>query len=252
MQKPFIGVTAGEITNNDYPWEPVTYGQRHTYIDAVIRAGGIPVTIPLTTDEDILRELLSRLDGILMSGGNDVSPEMYGETKRDSSRYTSKLRDTADSIALKHALANGLPVLAICRGLQLVNVYMGGTLYQNIKEDVPGALNHEHSTEVKNFEEDAHKITIDRDSKLFSIVQQEVIGTNTLHRQAIKDLGRCLKVTARSDDGIIEAIESINEESFLIGIQAHPESLHRVIPVWENVFKEFVAAASNRASLVTA
>ena len=131
MQKPLIGITPGEIFNKKFPWAPVIYGQAHTYIDSVIDAGGIPIVLPLTEDKEVLSQLATRLDGLLLSGGNDISPKLYGEEKYKETLDTSDLRDGVEKFMLDKMIETERPVLAICRGIQFLNVYQGGTLYQD-------------------------------------------------------------------------------------------------------------------------
>lgn len=242
MHKPLIGITAGEIFNREHPWAPVVYGQSHTYVDAIIRAGGIPVILPVTNNLEIIQEICERIDGLLMSGGNDITPSLYDEEPYEVTRDPSPARDTTEKAILDQIMKTDKPILAICRGLQFVNIYQGGTLYQDIKTDLPDALNHELSTEAKDLEHQAHEITIEKDSKLANILGETRLMTNTHHHQAIKDLGRDLRIIARADDNVIEAIEATTDR-FLIGIQAHPESLGRALPVWDKLFSAFVDEA---------
>lgn len=244
MQKPLIGVTSGEVFNRDYPWSPVTYGQRHTFIDAVVDGGGVPIILPLTKDTKVIDEISDRLDGLLLSGGNDIHPIMYGEKPGGRLLEPSHLRDGVEKQLLKNALQKDTPILGLCRGMQLINVYNGGTLYQDIETDLRGKVNHESSNIARDIKHRAHHITIDKDSKLYKIVGLESVDVNTHHHQAIKKLGKGIRVTAVSPDGIIEAIET-DDDRFIIGIQAHPESLGSVIPDWDKLFVAFAEAAAN-------
>lgn len=241
-QKPLIGVTAGEIYNRDHPWAPVVHGQGHTYLDTVIRAGGIPVILPITLDGTVLDTLCERIDGLLMSGGNDITPSLYGEERYQETRDNSETRDKTEKRLLDTFLQTEKPLLAVCRGMQFLNVYQGGTLYQDIKKDLPKALNHESSTDAEVFNHIAHTIAIEDNTKLRQILEVAEIDTNTHHHQAIKKLGTGLRVTARAEDDVIEAIET-DDDRFIIGIQAHPESLGGVLPVWDRLFKAFIDAA---------
>ena len=243
MQKPLIGVTAGEIYNRDYPWAPVTHGQRHTFLDSVIRAGGAPIITPLTKDREVLHQIADRLDGLLLSGGNDIHPKQYGEEPYETLIDLSDLRDETEKFLLKHALEKGIPILGLCRGHQFINIYFGGTLYQDLPRDLPEAMDHEHSNKEENIEHKAHIIEIEKGSKLHNLLGEDKVYTNTHHHQAVKELGKGLRITARSDkDGVIEGIET-DDNRFIIGIQGHPESLNKAVPVWENLFAGFVDAA---------
>lgn len=243
MKRPLIGVTAGEVFNRDYPWSPVTYGQRHTFSDAIIEGGGVPIIIPLTKNTEVIDEISDRLDGLLLSGGNDIDPSQYGEKPGPRLLDPSVFRDSVEKQLLKNALAKDIPILGLCRGMQFLNVYHGGTLYQDISVDLPGSMNHESSNEAQDIEHKAHYITIDKKSKLYKIVGLNTIDVNTHHHQSVKKLGKGLRATAISQDGIIEALET-DDDRFIIGIQAHPESLGRVIPNWVKLFEGLAEAAT--------
>lgn len=242
MRRPLIGISAGEVRNYLYPWAPPIHGQGHTYIDSIIRAGGLPVIIPISDDPDIIADICERIDGLLLSGGNDINPELYKEKACSATVNISPFRDTSDSHTLKAMLDTRKPVLAICRGMQFLNIHQGGTLYQDIASDVPDAADHQSSTLAKSLTHRAHTLEIDKTSKLAKHLKTTRLETNTHHHQAIKELGGGLVVTARSEDGIIEVIES-DDDRFIIGVQSHPESLSEAIPEWHRLFKAFVAAA---------
>jgi putative glutamine amidotransferase len=247
MRKPLIGLTAGEVYNRDRPWSPLTYGQSHTYIDSVIKAGGIPIVLPLTFETDVIDEVCSRLDGLLLCGGNDLNPELYGQKPHASVNDISKRRDEVEWRLLDNALKLDLPILAVCRGLQLLNIFKGGTLIQDIKSMLPNADDHESSTTAEDFEHLAHTLQVDPNSKLGKIVQSETIRCNTHHHQAIDKLGQGLVVTSKNQDGIIETAET-EDDKFIIGIQAHPESLTDAFPEWQKLFEEFIRQSSLKTS----
>lgn len=240
---PLIGITSGEIVNHEHPWSPVVYGQSHFYIDAVINAGGVPVILPMTHHTKILHDLYTRLDGILFAGGNDINPRYYHEERSPKVEHLSELRDTVELRLLHWMLQDHKPLLAICRGMQLVNVGLGGTLHQHIPDDIPGALNHTDSTDIKNVAHKAHKLHINDDSKLAQILKSDNIYANTHHHQAVKELGAGLQAVAYASDGVIEAIESPAYPNF-IGVQCHPESLEvEAEPKWRHLFDWFVQEA---------
>lgn len=250
MDRPLIGVTAGEIFNRDRPWSPATYGQTHTYIDAVIYGGGVPIILPLTYDKSVLKAACAQLDGLLLSGGNDIHPQVYNQKPYESLIDLSDLRDSTDSYLLEQALARNIPILAICRGMQLLNIYWGGDLYQDIPTDLPDAMDHEASTKAENLSHGAHNIALDPHSKLCAILKTPHIYTNSHHHQAVKNLGNGLVVSARSEDGVVEGIETADGR-YIIGVQSHPESLIHKQPEWEQLFKDFVKQAQKQKTLVT-
>ncbi len=241
LMAPLIGITAGEIHNKLYEWSPTAHGQNHTYIDAVVRAGGIPVIIPIIQDKHTLKGLFQRLDGILLAGGNDINPRLYDEKPHHSTKDVSELRDATEVQLLELSLENKKPLLCICRGMQLLNVTCGGSLYQHLAEQLPG-VDHEASTHHKDSKFLAHDLNIVPDTKLASILAITTIKANAHHHQGIKKLGQGLRPSAHTTDGLIEAVESDNNH-FVIGVQSHPESLEgEVVPEWRLLFESFVEA----------
>ncbi len=249
--KPLIGITAGTIYNHEFPFYPHTYGQMHTYVESITKAGGVPVVIPIGPAESA-SEVLERLDGVLFAGGNDVSPELYGETAQYiEKRGIDAPRDAFESELMKRALESQVPILAICRGMQLLNVVRGGTLYQDIAQQVPQADMHEGRLIEEDFQHLAHELTLVPDSKLAKILGMTTIKSNTHHHQAVKDLGKDLSINAHAGDGIVEGIEGTGE-GFVLGVQPHPESLVAadVLPEWKPLFDAFVTVAGKRNSTI--
>ncbi|MDN5274930.1 MAG: peptidase [Candidatus Saccharibacteria bacterium] len=241
--KPLIGITTGEIYNLTSAWSPQAYGQSYTYSDAVIRAGGVPVLIPITSDMDTLKQLYAKLDGILFAGGNDINPKLYGEEATEYTTDVSDRRDDIEMTLLKWTLRDKKPMLGICRGAQLWNALQGGSLYQNIPTDLPAASDHDISTKLQDLEHLAHALKVDESSCFADIIHSNTINANTHHHQAFKVLGEGIQASAWAEDGIIEAIES-HDDSYAIGVQCHPESLHDVEPKWNLVFRSFILSSS--------
>jgi putative glutamine amidotransferase len=241
--QPLIAITAGEVINKGYAWTPVVYGQFHTYTDAVVRAGGIPIIVPIIDNELMLRKLYDQCDGLLMAGGNDLDPVVYRADKSSLTRSLSPRRDKQETQLFKWAVADDKPVLGICRGLQVMNVALGGSLHQDIKANVQNSHNHEASADHKNFHHIAHKLKLQPGSRLARILGTTTIPANTLHHQAIDRLGKDLVVAARAEDDIIEAIE-LPAKRFVIGVQSHPEALEaKTEQQWRKLFAEFVNSA---------
>lgn len=242
--QPLIGITAGETINHLYPHAPIVQGQSYTYIDAVVRAGGAPIILPLTKDKKVLRRLYDQCQGILFSGGNDLDPSLYGEQPTEETTDFSTKRDQQEMQLLEWALEDNKPVLAICRGMQLLNVAHGGSLYQDIPTELPAAGNHNIASEKKRESRIVHMLHIKPGSKLAGIVGVSELGANAYHHQAVKKLGADLVATAWAEDDMIEAIEMPGRR-FVIGIQSHPESLEAAIePRWQQLFKSFIEASS--------
>jgi putative glutamine amidotransferase len=222
---------------------PLTYGQSYTYSDAIIRAGGLSILLPITDDKATIMQTFSILDGLLLAGGNDVDPKLYGQKPYAETINLSSARDQMETLLLHMALEQQKPILAICRGMQLLNVVCGGTLYQNIESDLKMASDHEISTRKKTLVDLAHQLRVEPTSKLAKIINSKTINANTHHHQAIHQLADNLSASAFSEDGLIEAIEGDRDDSYLIGIQCHPESLSSVEPKWDRVFAAFVKSA---------
>jgi putative glutamine amidotransferase len=239
--KPLIGITTAMVPNK-YTWGPDAYSQNQQYVDAVLTAGGVPVLLPFTHTTEELRALYGELDGLLFAGGGDVDSSEYDEPAADVLKDVNPERDRIELQLIKWAIADDKPVLAICRGHQVLNVALGGTLYQDIPSMIANAQNHDLSTEKEDRAFIAHRLVIAEDSRLARILGSQPIGANTHHPQAIKKLAPGLTVTARAEDQMIEAIE-LSRSRFVIGIQCHPESLTVSESRWAKLFREFIRAA---------
>lgn len=245
--QPVIAITVGEVINfeSGKAWTPTIYGQFHTYTDAVVRAGGAPFILPLVDDDEVLRTLYEKCEGLLLSGGHDL--DLMDEETPVSLKVkvnTSPRRDKQEIQMLKWAIEDNKPVLGICRGMQLINVGLGGTLYDHIPDALPAAQNHNQSLDKKNIHHIAHQLRLEPDSKLAKILGTTEIAANTLHHQAVNELGTGLVVTAHAEDGIVEGIE-LPDKRFVIGVQSHPEALEATIePLWQALFQAFIAASA--------
>lgn len=240
---PFIGITAGETINHLYPFSPPVQGQSHTYIDAVVRAGGAPLLIPAVDNEAVLRRLYEQSSGLLLSGGNDLDPALYGASPAEQTVDFSPARDRQELRLLRWAIEDNKPILAICRGMQLLNVALGGTLYQHIPTDLPEAEVHDILSEQKRQSRIVHTLQVKSGSQLANVLGGEKLGTNAYHHQAVNRLGEGLEATAWSGDGVVEAIE-LPGSLFVVGVQSHPESLEaKIEPRWQKLFLAFVDAA---------
>lgn len=244
LGKPIIGVTCGEIYNKSEAWSPVAFGQSRTFVDCILQAGGLPLLLPLTTDKELLQQLGSMLDGLLLSGGNDLNPTLYGQKPLTATSDHSDLRDTTEMALLRHSLASNKPILGICRGMQLLNVYFGGDLHQTLHNDAPGNLDHDASTKLKTLEDTTHTLHLKPESYLARILGPKNIGANAHHHQAINALGKGVEAVAWAADDVIEGIE-LPDYAYALGVQTHPESLTKIEPRWQELFSSFVQAAAN-------
>jgi putative glutamine amidotransferase len=199
------------------------------------------VLIPLNLSTGALRAIFERLDGLLLTGGADVDPKHYGEAIHEKCGQIDQVRDTVELTLTRWALAEGLPILAICRGIQVLNVAAGGTLYQDIASQMPGSLKHDCWPDYpRNYP--AHQVTVNGDSILAAVLGQGRVAVNSTHHQAVKDLAPGFRVVARALDGVIEAIEGCGHP-FAVGVQWHPEELVEDAPPMRRLFEEFVSAA---------
>lgn len=189
------------------------------YVQSVILSGGIPYMIPVTDNVEVLRQIVSQLDGIVLTGGEDIQPAYYGDTPDEKLEEVSPARDTFDLMILKMATDRNIPILGICRGLQLMNVAFGGTLYQDLPTQHPSAINHRQK---ESGTIPTHPVSIIKGSKLAEITGQEMLQVNTFHHQAIRKLAPGFKVTAWAPDSVMEAIEAYPVRQIL-GVQFHPE-----------------------------
>ena len=212
------------------------------YVEAVISAGGVPMILPPVVEPRMVEVLLDGIDGLLLSGGSDLDPGYYGEGCTPELGVTIPERDAFEMALLRSALRRGIPVLGICRGMQVLNVALGGTLYQDLPSQLgEDILNHWQETPKWH---PAHEIEILYDSHLAEITGCQNARVNSYHHQAIKELGDGLAVGARSFDGVIEAVEYHDfSEQWLIGVQWHAEIMREVGMEHQNLFEAHVGAA---------
>ena len=245
--RPFIGITTGTAVNKDFPNAPIMVGQQHTYVDAIIRAGGVPLFIPIVKDYEVLKGLYDKCSGLLFAGGNDIDPARYGEKPEPTLGELDKDRDQQEFQLWDWSQRDNKPVLGICRGMQVINVALGGSLYQDIPTDLPDAGLH-RVTKEESRKDDYHVLhhllEVEPSSKLASIIGTKSIHTNAYHHQAVKKLGNGIKAVAWTDDGVIEGLEHPSKQ-FVIGVQSHPEAIEGKIETkWRKLFEAFIAAAS--------
>lgn len=231
--KPRIGITTFLENREKKTYSSISYN----YLNSVLLAGGIPVPIPIVEDKNDIKQYVDLIDGIIFTGGEDVTPLYYNENPTRYIDYTSPERDEQEIQLLKEVLSRNIPVLGICRGIQIINVALGGTLYQDINSQVTGSLGHSPSElPVHHL---FHTIDIQQGSKLYDIFGTQNLKVNSFHHQSVKELGKGLKISALSTDGIIEAVEG-TEEDFLVAVQFHPEDLTIKHPHFLKLFKALV------------
>lgn len=238
MKMKKIGITTNFNFDTKQNFERYRYSLVSTCpIQAVADAGGIPFTIPIYTCSDTqLTEQVQTFDGLILTGGQDVNPKLWGDEPRQALGQMNGERDRFELRLLKIATELQKPILAICRGAQILNVFFGGTLYQDIVTEADAKLAH---VQKAAFDEVTHKVQIDSASTTHSIFGDE-IWVNSFHHMAVKTLAKPFTCTGRSSDGIIEMYESFTG-AFMLGIQWHPEMLHATEPKMKALFELFLA-----------
>jgi putative glutamine amidotransferase len=223
MDKPIILISVGK-QNHAAVWNEVqtsTTGCDVQYVESVLRAGGVPVLLPRMNDVDAIRAAASMAHAVIFTGGGDIVSLSYGEEPHRAAKWPDLTRDEMELTLVRVAAELQLPVLGICRGMQLLNVAAGGTLIQDIPSEYPEA--HQHSSDALE-PIAAHTVEIEPESLLASVLGSARIHVNSTHHQAVKEVGVGLRVTARSRDGLVEGIEADNGR-VLAGVQWHPEEL---------------------------
>lgn len=206
------------------------------YMKGIEQAGGIPVMLPLTDDKEILSRLAESLDEFLFTGGQDVEPSVYNETKSENCGECSIKRDRMEKILFEMAYAKDKPVLGICRGVQFINAVMGGSLYQDLETEHPSTVNHH---QLHPYDKPCHKVSIIKESPLYDLLKTQELGVNSLHHQAIKRLADGLSVMAVSEDGLTESVYA-PQKKFIWGVQWHPEFSYAIDENSRLIFKKFV------------
>lgn len=212
------------------------------YMEGIEAAGGIPVMFPLTSDEDAIDRLLDLVQGVLLTGGHDVDPSLYGEEPLRQCGAAAPDRDIMETILLRKALERNMPVLGICRGIQFLNVYMGGTLYQDLPTQRPGKTEH-HQTPP--YDVPVHEVSVFEGTGLAKLLGKKKLNVNSYHHQAVKTLGKDLTVMAVSEDGLTEAVEMTGRD-FVWAVQWHPEFSFKSDSDCLKIFEEFVRKCEGR------
>lgn len=234
MSTPLVGI-AMSIRADRAPEQALLNA---SYIEAVQSAGGLPVLLPPQLSPSALAALFDQLDGLLLTGGGDINPEWYDEPPHDSVRGVSTARDATEVAAIELARARALPLLAICRGMQMLNVALGGSLVQDIPTHVANAI--AHAVPEPRYGP-AHAVSVKPGSRLAGIVGGTDIEVNSRHHQSMRELGKGLEPVAWAPDGVIEGVE-LPHERFVVGVQWHPEDMIDEYDSARRLFAAFLAA----------
>jgi putative glutamine amidotransferase len=239
---PLIGITCSRVTGGAWGMYSLGHFMDYTFSDysqAVLHAGGAPVIIPAAQDADSLSRILDSVQGLILSGGPDVHPKRYGEEPMAGLGEVDEALDAMELMAAGLALERDIPILGICRGIQVLNIALGGTLYQDIPSQVPDSLCHNPKTDKAV---NTHTVRIEVRSRLRRIFGKSEIWVNGKHHQALKESAPGLVVTARARDGVIEAVEH-PDKRYVIGVQWHPEGTWRDDACSKKLFRSFLHAA---------
>ncbi len=238
--QPLIGITTGRVTNS-YNQQVVTLTQ--AYVSSILLAGGVPILIPSAVDERGTDELFGRLNGILFSGGGDISLRHFDGEAHPRIDDVDEMRDAVELKLLHAAVSGGKPFLGICRGCQLVNVGLGGSLYTHIPDQLPGALDHSYPGNMRTVL--VHEVQIEEGTRTGDILGESIINVNSHHHQGLKETAPRLRIAGSAPDHLVEAVELV-DHPFGLAVQWHPEWLTDQ-RVTKNLFGAFVQAAANAA-----
>ena len=217
--RPLIAVTTTSIPESGLSHTPDVHLDS-SYMSAFERMGMTCLLVTPVHTRESVRAILERVHGLVLPGGEDVDPAFYGERPVPELGQVNPARDVMEFAALECALESGIPILAICRGAQVLNVHMGGSLFQDLATRRPGGLRHR---QTEPWFASSHAVSLEGDSRLCRLLRQNELSINSFHHQAIKELGQGLRVVARADDGLIEAIELADADQWVVGVQWHPE-----------------------------
>jgi putative glutamine amidotransferase len=242
--RPVIGIVTQ--TQEAVPGQsPRAWIMGHKYVQVLARAGAVPWLVPLLRDDtETLRHIYERLDGLFLTGGVDVDPANYREATHQLCGVTDHDRDWTELTLVRWALADGKPVLGVCRGIQLLNVAAGGTLHQDLAAQRPHAIKHDYFAPGGPYSRDmlAHGVRVVSKSRLAGLLGADEVPVNSMHHQGIKDLAPGLEPVAFAPDGLVEGVEGRNGR-FLLGVQWHPEELADKDPAMRRLFTAFLDAA---------
>ena len=229
--KPLIGVSP------HYDGFDGTVGVRPNYFPAVEAGGGLPIMLPITQDKQEIQQLINSVDGIMLTGGADIDPSLYGEDKLPTVSFFFSDLDKFELELVRMCIEQDKPVFGICRGVQVINVALGGSLYQ----DIPTQYEKGHQHFVDTSAHPTHTVNLVEGTHLKRLLDSDIISVNSRHHQAIKALAASLTVSAVSDDGLIEAVE-MPDKHFIRGVQWHPELMFRTDGNQQALMQSFVNA----------
>jgi putative glutamine amidotransferase len=239
MGRKIVGITCAVTQPTEQKGPRQTLNR--PYVWAVERAGGVPIILPVTTEAEVISRYLGVVDGLLLSGGADLDPATYGEAPHPKLGEVETDRDATELPLIRQAVAADVPIFAICRGIQSLNVALGGTLYQDLPAQRPSELHHQQRELNLPRDRFSHSIRIETGSRLHRIAAADEMLCNSFHHQALRDVAPGLIVTALAPDGVIEAVEHPGKR-YLLGVQFHPEETAPHDAASQRLFDAFIAA----------
>ncbi len=234
--KPVIGVTPLWDEEKKSIW------MLPGYMDGIQSAGGLPVVLPFTDDEEVLDQAADAIDGLLLTGGQDINPALYGAERHPNAGENSLLLDRMEESLLEKMLERDKPVLGICRGIQFLNVYFGGTLYQDVESELKQEHHQDHP-----YDHFWHLVDITPGTPLSDILGKKDIEVNSIHHQAVRDVAPPLKVMATTEQGLVEGLY-LPGKKYVLGIQWHPEYMYNTDENSRKLFQSFVEASADKQS----
>lgn len=241
MNKPVIGIMPIYYEKMNIVWV------RDAFTDILLKYNAVPLLLPRTNNTEALSVYFDICDGFLLTGGHDVNPELYGEQRTEKPEFYDLTRDEMEGYIVNGAVLRDLPILAICRGMQFLNVHYGGTLYYDINSEFDTNIKHPRDHKFHGI---AHNVTIVKGTPLYDIIDKVEYGVNSFHHQAIKHLANPFRISAVSEDGLIEGIFS-PERRFILGVQWHPELMIEKDEASRKLFKTFVEACCDTKGIVS-
>lgn len=235
--QPFIGLS-GSVNS-----EQTQHFILRDYMKAILEAGGVPLLLSPDLDAQALEGCLERLDGLLLAGGNDVDPSVYGQPPMPGLGEVNPLRDAFEGALVRAALRRRMPLLGICRGVQAMNAALGGTLYQDLPSQRPEGWLHAQTAPGSY---PSHEVTVRQGTLLARVVGEGTLRVNSFHHQAVRDAAPCLRVAAQAGDGVVEALEH-PDLPFFLGVQWHPERMYATDARAAALFEGLCRAARGQA-----
>jgi len=243
--RPLIGITCSRVVGGAWGIYSPGHFMDYLYAEysrAVLDAGGAPIILPVPQNGASLGAILDRIHGVILTGGPDINPLEYAEEPIQGLGEIDPELDLLELSTARMAFTRDLPIFAICRGIQVLNVCRGGTLYQDIPRQVQDSILHSQKAPKSTL---THTVAIESGSLLYSLLKKKTIQVNSKHHQAVKDVAPGFRISARASDGVVEAME-YPEKPFALGVQWHPEGTYDADPYAKKLFRGFVKAASRR------